>query len=417
MKGGVRRRGAHGKWSYTINLGIMPAQRCTVCGARFWRDRKPKRSCSKCGGDLRDTHERRQQQQDGFPTKAAAVKARTEALHEAALGTTVVRDNITLAEYLQDEWLPSLEIGSLRPTTLASYRSHVRNHLAPTKLGGVRLQQLRREQIARHYAWLLSEGRCDGEDKPLSASTLRRIHATLHRALRDAVRSRWIPLNPASDVELPSAGGKERPAWDSSQVCRFLQTVKGDRLAPLWLLYATTGARRGELLALRWDDVDLEAGTISIRRSVTEAGGEIIEGEPKTRSGKRTIAIDPASVAALRSQRKSQKVERLAAGPRWQDKDLVFSTAEGEWLLPNRVSSAFIAAVKRSGLPTMSLHGLRHSFATIALVERKQPVTVVSSRLGHANVSITLDIYSHATSRQDEEAALDVASVVVPRDF
>jgi integrase len=332
-------------------------------------------------------------------------------------GTYVVRDNITLAKYLQNEWLPSLEIGALRPTTLASYRSHVKNHLALTKLGAVRLQQLRREQIAKHYSWLLAEGRCDGEDKPLSASTLRRIHATLHRALRDAVRSRWIPLNPASDVELPSAGSKDRPAWDSSQVRRFLETVRADRLAPLWLLYATTGARRGELLALRWDDVDLDAGTISIRRAMTEVGGEIIEGEPKTRSGKRTIAIDPATVAALRTHHKAQVAERLAAGPRWQEKGLVFSAETGGWLMPNKVSSAFIAAVKRSGLPTLSLHGLRHSFATIALVERKQPVTVVSSRLGHANVSITLDIYSHAMSRQDEEAALDVASVVVPKNF
>ena len=188
----------------------------------------------------------------------------------------------------QSKWLPSLEIGSLRPTTLASYKSHVKNHLAPTKLGAVRFQQLRRERIAKRYAWLLAEGRCDGEDKPLSSSTLRRIHATLHRALRDAVRSRWVPLNPATDVELPSAGSKERRAWDSSQVRSFLETVRGDRLAPLWLAYATTGARRGELLALRWDAVNLDSGTISIRRAMTEAGGKITEGEPKTRSGKRT---------------------------------------------------------------------------------------------------------------------------------
>ena len=392
-------------------------RRCNACNARFWLDRRPKRTCLKCGGSLRETHERRQQQQDGFQTKAEAVKARNTALHELGQGTHVVHESITLAAYLQDEWLPSLEIGSLRPTTLASYRSHVKNHLAPTKLGGVRLQQLRREQIAKHYAWLLAEGRCDGESKPMSASTLRRIHATLHRALRDAVRSRWIPLNPANDVELPKVDSKERPTWDSSQVRSFLETVRGDRLASLWLLYSTTGARRGELLALRWDAVDLEAGTISIRRAMTEVGGAITVGEPKTRSGKRTIAIDPASVAALRSQHRTQLTERLAAGARWRDKDLVFSTNEGQWLLPNRVSSAFIAAVKRSELPALSLHGLRHSFATIALVERKLPVTVVSRRLGHANVSITLDIYSHAMSRQDEEAALDMASVIVPRDF
>lgn len=330
MRGGVRRRGAGGLWSYTISLGNMPAQRCNACNARFWLDRKPKRTCPKCGGDLRDTHERRQQQQDGFRTKAEAVKARNTALHELGQGTHVVHENITLAEYLQDEWLPSLEIGSLRPTTLVSYRSHVKNHLAPTKLGGVRLQQLRREQIAKHYGWLLAEGRCDGESKPMSVSTLRRIHATLHRALRDAVRSRWIPLNPSSDVELPSARGMQRTTWDSSQVRRFLETVSGDRLAALWLVHATTGARRGELLGLRWDDVDLDAGTITIRRAITEVGGKIIEGEPKTRSGNRTIAIDPATIGALKAHRKAQLAARLAAGPRWCEKDLVFSAETGE---------------------------------------------------------------------------------------
>ena len=415
MRGGVRPRG--GGWSFTINLGVMPAQRCNDCNARFWRDRKPRKSCPNCGGILRSTHERRQQQMDGFATQKEALKARIDALHDLGLGTYVVRADLTLAEYLEKEWLPSLEISSLRPTTLASYRSHVRNHLAPTKLGAVRLQQLRREQIARHYAWLLADGRRDGEAKPMSASTLRRIHATLHRALRDAARSRWIPVNPATGVELPRANGRERTAWDSAQVRHFLETAKGDRFASLWLLYATTGARRGELLALRWVDVDLEAQTVSIRHSLTEAGGALIEGEPKTRSGKRTIAIDPASVAVLKRHRKGQTAERLAAGPRWRDKDLVFANGEGDWLLPNRVSSAFIAAAKRSGLPALSLHGLRHSFATIALVERRLPVTVVSARLGHANVSITLDIYSHAMSRLDEEAALDVASVIVPQDF
>lgn len=415
MKNGVRRRGS--TWSTTINLGVMPAQRCTACKTRFWRDRKPKRSCPKCGGVLRDTHERRQQQLDGFATRGEALKVRTDALHDLGRGTYVVRDNITLAEYLLEEWLPSLEISALRPTTLASYRSHVIHHLAPTKLGGVRLQQLRREQIARHYAWLLVDGRCDGEARPMSPSTLRRIHATLHRALRDAARSRWISINPASSVELPSASVAERRAWDSSQVRQFLETVRGDHLAPLWLLYATTGARRGELLALHWNDVDLEAQTIGIRRSLTEVGGVLTEGEPKTRSGRRTIAIDPTTAASLKAHRKAQMAERLAAGPRWHGRDLVFATDTGGWLLPNRISTAFIGAVKRSGLPPLSLHGLRHSFATIALVERKQPVTVVSGRLGHANVSITLDIYSHAMSRQDQEAAVDVASVVVPRDF
>src|SRR5664280_2091355 len=127
-------------------------------------------------------------------------------MHDLGRGTFVAHANVTLAEFLQDEWLPSLEIGSLRRTTLASHRSHVRNHLAPTKLGGVRLQQLRREQIAKHYAWLLAEGRCDGESKPMSASALRRIHATLHREA-----SGRVAAAPPSRVLSSSLGPSGRP--------------------------------------------------------------------------------------------------------------------------------------------------------------------------------------------------------------
>ena len=425
MRGGVRRRGKNGAWSYVIDLGIQPAQRCQVCGKRFWVERRPKERCPSCGGQLHDTKERRQQQVGGFETRAVALKARAKALHELGQGRHIVRDNITLGEWLTDEWLPSLAIGKLRETTRASYTSHVMHHLAPTKLGTVPLQELTRERIAAHYAELLQSGRADGSRdatgalKPLSGSTVRRIHATLHRALRDAVRSHLLPLNPADDIELPRTNDAKRKlmAWDSKQLRAFLESVREDRLYALWLTYATTGARRGELLGLTWDDIDLESARLTIRRAHVRIGGEILESLPKTKAGARTIELDQATVAALKAHHKAQLAERLAAGPRWQETGHVFVDEYGQPLAPGVVSRLFTALVKASGLPRISLHGLRHTYVTIALLELGLPTSMVSKRVGHANEAVTLALYSEWMPRHDKEAAAAVASLVVPQGF
>jgi integrase len=293
-----------------------------------------------------------------------------------------------------------------------------------------------REKIAAHYAWLLKDGRADGSRdddgtlKPLSASTVRRVHATLHRALRDAVRSHLLSVNPAADLELPSSGGGDRKlmAWDSTQLRTFLTTIEHDRLHALWLTYATTGARRGELLGLRWDDIDLEAPRLTIRRAHVEVGGEIVESKPKTSSGTRTIELDPVTVAALKRHHKTQTEERLAAGPRWQETDHVFVNEVGQPLAPGVVSRAFTTAVRTARqaidqeardtlLPTISLHGLRHTHATIMLIELKWPATVVSKRLGHKNELITLTMYAESLPRYDGEAAAAFAGLILPQGF
>jgi integrase len=417
-----------------IDLGPRPAQRCNDCGGRFWVKRAALTACPRCGGGLRDTLERHQQVTGGFATKAAALKARTEVLHELGQGTHVVRDDVPYGVWLIEEWLPSLEHGRLRATTRASYASHVNNHLAPTKLGAVPIQQLTREQIAAHYAWLLRHGRAngirrgDGSLKPLSDASLRRIHATVHRSLRDAVRSHLLSINPANDLDLPHGDGCERKlmAWDSVQLRRFLHAVKDDRLFGLWLTYATTGARRGELLGLRWEDVDLEGRRLTIRRAHTQVAGEIIESKPKTQSGVRTIELDPTTVAALRSLSTKQKAEHLAAGASWHGSGFVFVDEIGQSLVPDIVSRSFSAAVKTARgaieeksrdahLPSISLHGLRHTHATILLIELKWPATVVSKRLGHKNEMITLTMYAEALPRYDGEAAAAFAGLVLPR--
>jgi integrase len=436
MKGGIRKRGPAGRWSFTIDLGLQPAQRCDTCRKRFWVTRKVKTACPICGGPLRSTAERRQESSGHFETRTAAVQARAKAVVALGSGTHVRRDNITLGAWLTDEWLPSLSNGKLRATTLQSYRSHVEHHIAPTKLGAMPLQTVSREAIAKHYAQLRVDGRADGSKKVLTASTIRRIHATLHRALRDAVRSHLLPLNPAADIEMPAdeerdehKDGRKFMAWDSSQLRHFLTGVKDDRLSALWLLYATTGARRGELLGLTWPDIELDETRLTIRRTHVEVGGQTVESRPKTDSGARTIALDEVTVAVLKRHRKAQTADRLAAGPRWQDSGHVFVDDVGQPLPPGRVSRAFTAAVVAAReqitdektrdiiMPVISLHGLRHTFATIALVERRLPASMVSKRLGHKNEMITLTMYAEVLPRHDEEAAADVAGVVIPAGF
>ena len=348
MRGGTRKRVADGKYAFTITIPGQPAQRCNDCGKRFWIARRRLESCPVCHGELRDTIERRQQTTGGFATRAAAVKARNTALHELGQGTHIVRDDITLGAWLTSEWLPALEGARLRDTTRQGYASHVRHHLAPTRLGIMPLQALTREAITAHYAALRKYGRADGSRsddgtlQPLSASTVRSVHRTLHRALRDAVRSHLLPLNPANDIELPNDEGAERKlmAWTSEQLRTLLATVEDDRLYALWLSYATTGARRGELLGLEWGDIDLEAARLTIRHAHVEVGGAIAESRPKTSSGVRTIELDPNTVTALKRHRTAQLAERLAAGPRWQETGHVFVDKFGQPLPPGFVSSA-----------------------------------------------------------------------------
>jgi integrase len=417
MRGGVRKRGKDGAWTYTIDLGPQPAQRCNKCGAREWLSRKALEKCPKCGGEMHSTKERRQQTGGGYATRTAATKARTTALHELGQGVHVMRDKITLGDWLRDEWLPSLAIGKLRATTLASYRSHVEQHLAPTKLGAETLQDVTRERIAAHYAWLLKEGRADGstDDKgklrPLSPATVRRIHATLHRALRDAVRSRLLPLNPADDIDLesaPRAGGALR-IWSAEQLGAFLESTRGDRLTALWRLLSFCGARRGEVLALRWDDVDLQLGTVSISKSRTPLAAEIVEMTTKTDRA-RVVALDPDTVDALR-EHAARQLDELEGNSDALAARYVFTDEEGEPLNPRHVSRWFHRATHHAALPSIRLYDLRHTHASL-LLQAGVPAKIVQERLGHSSITVTMDVYSHVIPQMDAEAAVKFADLV-----
>jgi integrase len=227
---------------------------------------------------------------------------------------------------------------------------------------------------------------------------------------------RWGRLvrNPADAADPPraaAAGSPEIVTWSAEQLGAFLDGMREHRLYAVFLLLATTGMRRGEALGLRWSDLDLANGRLAVRQTVIAVHHKVEFGTPKTAKGRRTVMLDVATMAALREHRKRQAAERLNIGAGWTDLDLVFAAPDGAPLHPERFSRTFTEHVARLGLPAVPLHALRHGWATLALAAGVHP-KVVQERLGHATISITLDIYSHVTTGLHSDAAEQVAGLV-----
>lgn len=374
MRGHLYRRG--GTWTYVVDAGRDPTGR------------------------------RHQKSKGGFRTRKEAEVALHSAMHALQQGVYVEPTKLTVAEFLRETWLPAAK-GTLRPTTYSSYEMHVRCYLVPA-FGHLRIQQLAPPLINTFYG-SLQEG-WNGR-QALSPASVRRIHATLHRAFRDAVRWQLIVRNPASGADPPRAGRPEVRVWTPDQLRTFLRGARGDRNFVLWLFYVLTGTRRGEALALRWSDVDLAIGNATIRRSLVPVDHRLVFGEPKTDRGRRRISLDPQLVATLRTHRRRQCEERLLMGPAHHDQDLVFAHPDGSPLRPEQVSRRFSALGRAIGVPATRLHDMRHLHATLALAVGV-PTRVLADRLGHSTTAVTSDIYQHVLPDLDRDAASKVAAFV-----
>ena len=264
-------------------------------------------------------------------------------------------------------------------------------------------------------------GRLDGTGG-LSARSVRYLHTIMSKALTDAVAdgklARNVAAAPTVRRRLPSkVGGREMMTWSAEELGAFLGRLHGDSLEVPILLGATTGMRRGEVLGVRWRDLDLDAGRLAVRQTLAAPRnpdtGEHLPafGEPKTLRGKRNVPRPAQTVTALRGHHKAQAVTRLLAGPDYTDHGLVFAEPDGSPIHPDRFRKRFEHRVERSGLPRIRFHDLRHTYATLALSAGVHP-KVVSEVLGHASISITLDIYSHAIPAMQESAAERVAALV-----
>ena len=347
---------------------------------------------------------RHQRNKGGFKTKKAAQAHLTQALASIERQSYVQPAKSTLGQYLTEQWLPSLQV---RESTQRSYASHVNVYFVP-RIGHIPLQQLSKADVRKVFADIVSGG---GDRKVLSASTIRRIHATLRVALNAALADDLIVKNPLLGLKLAVPRKPELQVWTAQEIRIFLECIADEPLHPLYLFMATTGVRRGEAAGLRWCDVDLEAGRTAIRRQILQNGKILMVGQPKTRSGSRSISLDAHTVAVLRRQRARQATERLAWGPAYQDTDLVFAREDGSPLRPEYIGTLFNRLQKRVGMKHIRLHDLRHSHATLMLTQGI-PAKVVSERLGHASISITLDTYTHVLPSLGEAAAQQAADAV-----
>ncbi len=405
MTGNVQKR--YGHWRVVIELGEQAALRCPTCRKRYWSDDGQARTCDAAHGDLEEVVARRQEMlPEKYATKKAAESAMRDALHEREHGDYVAPVDLTTGDYLTGKWLPSLGSEELSPNTLHAYKLHVKRINA--HLGRIPLQKLSRSDVSVMAAKLASETSARGGI--LSPASRRAVLVVLHHALGDAVAAGLLRSNPAHGVPRPKVRMAELHTWSRDELAAFLRATKDDRLSPLWRLLAMTGLRRGEALGLRWSDVDLAAGRLSIQRQRVTTDYEVMERPTKTDRG-RSVAIDAATVGALRDQSQRQLDDADEWGDAWVGEGHVFTREDGEPWHPDRITTLFAQAVKAAGAPSIRLHDLRHGWATLALGAGIHP-KVVQERLGHANIAMTMDRYSHVIPALQESAAELVAALV-----
>lgn len=403
MTGTIVRRGK--KWAVVVDLGRQLAQRCPKCSngrARlFWAAEGRHDACPECGGALEDAYRRRREWHSGFDRRRDAEEARIEILGRIQHGEHVARLSQTLEQYLLEEWIPTRR-SKVEGNTWETQAVQVQAYVLP-RLGSQTLQDITPSMLERLYADLLASGRSRGQGG-LAPKTVKNVHGILHKALADAVRLGKLRTNPADQAEPPKVTPREKKVWSTEELRRFLAHIEDQRLYPSYLLAATTGMRRSEVLGLPWEAVDLERARVSVRQALVLVERKpVIKETPKTSRSRRTIRLYPQAVEALRRWEERQLFERLAWDGEWEDTGLVFTKEDGTPVRPNQWSRAFNRYVREAGLPKIPSKNLRHTHGTQLLAEGID-LRVVSGRLGHASVAITGDIYAAFTDSMDLQA-------------
>ena len=348
------------------------------------------------------TGKRRQQWHTVKGTKREAEKRLAELVLEADHGVYIKPAKETVGEFF-GKWLKEYAWPNLSPETAQVYQIMAEKHIIPA-LGAIPLQQLAPERLQAYYADKLVNGRRDGRGG-LSPRTVRHHHRLLHVALANAVKWRLIQRNPADAVDAPKYRPKEMRTFDQDGLTTFLESIRGSEYYPLFYTLLYTGLRRAEFLALRWQDVDVDLGYISVNRSLHHLlDKSFMFQQPKTDKSRRMIALPPSASIVLRSHKDHQRAQRLILSLLVGDADLVFAHPDGSPLLPHTITNVWKRLVKRAGFQGIRLHDARHSHASLMLAQNVHP-KIVSERLGHSSVSITLDVYSHVIPGLQEAAA------------
>ena len=443
MRGHITSRGPLGKpdkdgkqhhegppYTFVVELGEVPAQRCPVCTANgshkiHWLDSRPLAQCPTCEGPLDTIKERKQETKghSGYQTKKAAEEALHAQLTERRRGTYAEPCKLTVREFLVDKWLSSSK-HSVEASTYASYEGHVYKYIVP-EFGTMLLRDLKTSDVRVFYGRLTQAPGGRGS-RCLSPKTCHNIGITLHAALESAVPD-YVTRNAATGAKKVKADRVEMKTWTSEALRTFLDSVADDPWAALWRLYAATGMRRGEALGLQWRDVDFKHATVLVERSLKSVSYKIVVGSTKT-DRPRTISLDPWTLQALKKLHTQAVKQLLALGSRLSPKSYVFTGDPGEPIHPDKVTARFAVLQEKlraqivkehadAGakgdppvLPTIRLHDLRHTWATLAL-EAGVPMVVVSKQLGHANAAITADVYTHVKPHVLEDASERVAAL------
>lgn len=322
-------------------------------------------------------------------------------------GKILEPSKILLCDWL-DRWLSDYMI-HLKPTTEQSYRYLVSTHIVPS-LGNVRLKDLHAADLQRFFNQKAKSGRIDGEEG-LSSRTVKYIHVVLNKALQKACDLGLINNNPCKIVQLPKLTSQEITPLNAEQTRMFLEGIKEDWLYPLFFTVLRTGMRKGEVLGLKWEDIDFDSKSINIERSLVEVNGKaLLQDSTKTKNSCRTIAISDELVKELRKHRATQKQNRLALGQPFSKHDFVFAWDDSRFISPSYLYHHFKKLLLKNGLPAVRFHDLRHTFATLAIKEGVNP-KVLSEMLGHSSVKVTLDIYFHVSLDMQGEAAEKIEQV------
>ena len=327
-------------------------------------------------------------------TRAEVADKLNTALQEQKQGILATGPRQTVAHYL-NYWLEEIHKATLRISTYVMYRRNLDNHIIPV-LGHIQLQKLTVDQVQAFCAKMSEKG--------LKPGTVRLLHTILHTALKDAVRWRRLSVNVCDAVKLPRHTQREGQPLEQEQAQRLVQAAQGSRLECIIILALTTGLRLGEILALRWGDINIEERVLHVRRTVDYIKGHgWVESEPKTEDGKRDIQLPQVTVDALKEHRTSQLEARLKAGARWKEQGLVFPNRYGGYFRRMRLYAIFKKRLHEARLPDMHFHDLRHSTATI-LLSMGVPAKVVQEILGHSNISTTMNIYGHVFPSMQRDA-------------
>jgi integrase len=376
MQGYFRKRGCkceEGKkctcgatWSFTLDIGRDPA-----------------------------TGKRKQKTASGFKTKKEAEKACAEIIAQVENGVYREQTKERFGDFLL-EYMEVTVKHAVRPSTYYSQMSLVNQHIIPG-LGNWKLKELTNLHIQKFYSSKVEEG--------LSSSYVKNMHNIVSKSLKAAYEWGMIQKNIASLIKAPRPLKCDMQTWTLEQSNQFLEGAKVSKLFIVFAIAIYTGMRKGEILGLRWSDVDLEDAKLTVRQTLTYTDGQFIYNEPKTKESTRVISISDYLVQAFRKHQLKQKEIKLALGEGYQDHGLVVATKYGTPIGPRDVNKDFDRYIERSGLPKIRFHDLRHTHATILLMELGENVNVVSERLGHEGIQITLETYAHVLPNMQKNLA------------